>query len=98
MVERVGTHFPLEWPYGNDELEIFNKTHEQIKNHFSNQRNLLINTTWFGSQFDNLFLLCVIDPEYLYQEDLQKIISKYKIKKVHRIGMYEGEPMEWNFH
>ena len=113
MVERIGAHFPLDWPYGNDELYIINKTHEQIKNHFPNQRNLLINTTWFGSQFDNdcwtkamnlegefdnLFLLCVIDPEYLFAEDLQKIINKYQIKNVHRIGMYEGEPFEWNFH
>ena len=42
--------------------------------------------------------MCIIDPEYLFEEDLQKIINKYKIKNVHRIGMYEGERMEWNFH
>ena len=113
MVTRIGTHFPLDWPYGNDELEIFNKTEIQIDKHYTNQRNLLINTTWFGSQFDNtcwteamnlegefdnLFLLCIIDPVYLFEEDLQKIINKYKIKKIHKIGMYEGESLEWNFH
>ncbi len=113
MVTRIGTHFPLDWPYGKDELEIIERTHDQIDANFANQRNLLINLTWFGSQFDNagwkeamhldgeydnLFLLSVIDPEYLFAEDLQKIINKYQIKNVHRIGMYEGEPMEWNFH
>ena len=87
MVTRIGTHFPLDWPYGNDELEIFNKTEIQINKHYTNQRNLLINTTWFGSQFDNncwteamnldgvfdnLFLLCVIDPEYLFEGRLTK--------------------------
>ena len=91
MVTRIGTHFPLDWPYGKDELEIFNKTHSQVDNHFPNQRNLLINTTWFGSQFDNdcwteamnlegeydnLFLLCIIDPEYLFAV-LTAIVKKY---------------------
>ena len=49
-------------------------------------------------EFANLFLLCVIDPQYLFEEELQKIIDKYNIKNIYRIGMYEGEPTEWNFH
>tara|TARA_R100001163_G_C5057448_1_gene193944 strand:+ start:171 stop:1214 length:1044 start_codon:yes stop_codon:yes gene_type:complete len=113
MVTRIGTHFPLDWAYGKDELYIFDKTESQIDKNFPNDRNLLINTTWFGSQFDNagwkdamdlegefanLFLLCVIDPQYLFEEELQKIIDKYNIKNIYRIGMYEGEPTEWNFH
>ena len=114
MTVRIGTHFPLDWVYGKSELDIINKTHNQIDAFFPNQRNLLINTTWFGSQFDNncwndamtlegsfdnLFLLSVVDPVYLFEEDLQKIISKYSIKKVYKIGAgYEGEPLEYNFH
>lgn len=113
MITKIGTHFPINWPYGQDELEIFNSTEKQIKKHFPDQRNLLINTTWFGSQFDNrewekaialdgnydnLFLLCVIDPLYLFQEDEQKLIDKYNIKNVFRIGMFEGSDYEWNFH
>jgi len=113
MITRIGTHFPLNWPYGKNELEIFDSTEKQIKKYFPDQRNLLINTTWFGSQFnngewdkalqlsgeyDNLFLLCVIDPLYLIQDEEQLLVDKYNIKNVFRIGMFEGSPYEWNFH
>lgn len=113
MIVQLGNHFPKGWRYGADEVDIINKTNCQIKEHFPDQRNLLINTTWFGSQFnndcwhtainlqgefDNLFLLCVIDPEYISKHDLELIVSRYNIKNVYRIGMYEGSPYEWNFH
>jgi len=113
MLERVGTHFPLSWQYGPEEKHIFDSTVNQVNNNFPNDRNLVINTTWFGSQFgngewkralsfdtdfDNLFLLSVIDPVYLFDEDLDIIIKKYNIKNIYRIGMFEGSKYEWNFH
>ena len=38
MLVRIGTHFPLSWPYGKDELEIFNSTEMQINQHFPNKK------------------------------------------------------------
>jgi len=113
MLEQVGTHFPKDWQYGPEEIHIFNSTAQQVDKQFPNDRNLVINTTWFGSQFDNgewqralsfnaefdnLFLLSVIDPLYLSDEDLEIIVNKYNIKQVYRIGMFEGSKYEWNFH
>jgi hypothetical protein len=53
MVTVIGTTFPEGWQYGPEEIEIFKSTEQQIATEFAGQRNLLINTTWFGSQFDN---------------------------------------------
>jgi hypothetical protein len=53
MVTIIGTTFPADWQYGPEEIEIFKSTTQQIAENFADQRNLLINTTWFGPQFDN---------------------------------------------
>lgn len=53
MLTRIGTTFPDNWQYGPEEIEMFDKTARQIEDKFPNERNLLINTTWFGPQFDN---------------------------------------------
>lgn len=113
MIERIGTTFPLSWQYGPDEMEIFDSTVDQVNKHFPDDRNLVINTTWFGSQFDNdgwkrinaldckfdnLFLLAVIDPIYLMECDLQFIMTKFGITTVYRIGMFANSEYEWNFH
>ena len=52
MVTRLGYSLPLLWPYGKTDLRIFDSTEKQIDQHFPNKKNLLINTLWFGSQFD----------------------------------------------
>lgn len=116
MVVSIGTTFPPDWQYGQDEIAIFKSTVEQVDQHFADACNLVINTTWFGSQFsnkpwrkilelitlnkqfDNLFLLSVIDPMYLTPEDQQLIVSKLKIKKVYYLGMFADSIYEWNFH
>ena len=53
MFYKIGITFPKDWQYSPEENEIFTKTAEQIKQKFKNQNNLLINTTWFGPQFNN---------------------------------------------
>ena len=53
MLTKIGTTFPSNWTYGSEEIEIFEKTAQQIQSKFPDKRNLLINTTWFGPQFDN---------------------------------------------
>ena len=49
----IGNSFPAEWIYGKYETQIINSVTEQINKQFQNQRNLFINTTWFGPQFNN---------------------------------------------
>jgi len=53
VLDRVGVLFPDSWQYGPMEHEIYNSTGDQIEKHFSHEKNLLINTTWFGPQFEN---------------------------------------------
>ena len=116
MIETVGTTFPESWQYGPEEIAIVISTQAQIDRRFPDQRNLLVNTTWFGpqfdngewtkiqqliqagEQFDNLFLLAVIDPMYLMDQHLQLIQSGLGIATTYRVGMYADSPYEWNFH
>ena len=53
MLTKIGTTFPANWTYGPEEMEIFDKTAKQIEANFTSQSNLLINTTWFGPQFQD---------------------------------------------
>lgn len=112
----IGTTFPANWQYGSEEIEIFKSTADQISKKFAKQRNLLINTTWFGPQFnngewkkveqliasgatfDNLFLLSVIDPVYLTEDNIKYLESSLQTKSTYRIGMFDGSKHEWNFH
>lgn len=116
MIVTVGTTFPESWQYGAEEIAIVTSTQAQIDRAFANQRNLLINTTWFGpqfdndawrqveqliaqqAQFDNLFLLAVIDPMYLMSQDLERMQTALGIATTYRIGMYADSEHEWNFH
>jgi hypothetical protein len=112
----IGTTFPANHQYGPKEIEIFKSTADQINEKFAGQCNLLINTTWFGPQFnngewekvekliasnatfDNLFLLSVIDPVYLTEDNIKYLESGLKTKSTYRIGMFGGSKLEWNFH
>jgi hypothetical protein len=113
MVTVIGGTFPTSWLYGVQEKHIVDSTARQIDRYFPDANNLLINTTWFGSQFDNkrwqsalelehnyknLFLLCVIDPIYLFDHDRQHIVDLYNIQNVYEIGMFQNSQFEWNFH
>jgi hypothetical protein len=113
MVITIGTTFPDDWQYGPEEIEIFRSTVEQVEQHFSSARNLVINTTWFGPQFDNgewkkllavsgpidnLFLLSVIDPLYWNESSIIETQQRLQIKKIYRIGMFADSKYEWNFH
>ena len=53
MLTQIGITFPEDWQYGPEEIEIFDTTAKQINERFKTERNLLINTTWFGPQFNN---------------------------------------------
>ena len=49
----VGTTFPPSSQWHEDEIALIEDVKKQIKGIFFYGNNLLINTTWFGPQFDN---------------------------------------------
>lgn len=75
MITKIGVTFPEDWQYGLQEIEIFNKTAHQIEKKFFESNNLLINTTWFGSQFQT--------GEW---EKLQNLFGKQKFDNLFLLG------------
>jgi hypothetical protein len=49
----VGTTFPKAYQWHIDEIQIIDNVKNQIDIAYPDTKNLLINTTWFGPQFDN---------------------------------------------
>jgi hypothetical protein len=49
----IGNTFPHQWLWGQYEQIYVNSVAEQIQKHYSKEKNLLINLTWFGPQFAN---------------------------------------------
>lgn len=49
----IGCYFPDNWTYGQYEQAMAKNIISQINNKFSLQKNLFINMTWFGPQFNN---------------------------------------------
>ena len=49
----IGTTFPSNSQWHNDEKSLIQSVHQQIDKHFANGKNLFINATWFGPQFAN---------------------------------------------
>ena len=80
-VHVVGTTFSKDSQWYQNERDVIDTVRQQIDIAYPNLNNLLINTTWFGPQFDlklfqnvnsfcdidNLFFLCInIFPGTLY--------------------------------
>ena len=53
MIHFIGSTFPEGAAWYLDEVAAIAAVREQIEAKFPTGRNLLINTTWFGPQFDN---------------------------------------------
>jgi hypothetical protein len=49
----IGTTFPISYQWYADEVGLINKIGNQIDSKYPNSKNLFINTTWFGPQFNN---------------------------------------------
>jgi hypothetical protein len=49
----IGTNFGARDQWGAQEIQLLQTISNQIEVRFSTEKNLLINTTWFGPQFDN---------------------------------------------
>jgi len=53
MIHFIGGTFPVGAAWHNDEVSAIANIRQQIDAKFPSSRNLLINTTWFGPQFNN---------------------------------------------
>jgi hypothetical protein len=116
MIDQIGITFPLTHVYGQDEQEILQSTKNQIEARWPLQRNLLINLTWFGPQFennswstvqqmiknnvefDNLFLVNIIDPVYITEQQINDLQKGLGASKVFKIGLWEHSAHSWHFH
>ena len=53
MIVYLGTTFPSDWLWSTYENNCINTLKQQIETEFKDDKNLLINLTWFGPQFNN---------------------------------------------
>ena len=52
MTDFIGETFPEDWLWSKYENQCIDSIRTQIDRKFAGQRNLLVNMTWFGPQFD----------------------------------------------
>ena len=101
MIKFVGNKFGVGEPWSKQEHYIIDSVQKQIQNKFNNDRNILINLTWLGPQFnngvwesllelnesyDNVFWLASVDPISLDKKQRQNIVKNLNASKVFEIG------------
>jgi DNA-binding protein Fis len=105
----IGTTFANNSQWHEDEINLINVIKNQIDNKFIGN-NLLINTTWFGPQFDNdeyqkiskiknidnIFFLASVDPVMLVQDQLDEIANNVGAKHSYFLGNFDTE-YQFNF-
>ena len=92
MLEFIGTTFPKSSQWYEDEIYAIETIKPQIDQQFPNQKNLFINTTWFGPQFDNgqykkFEEICVsqqFDNVFLLAAADPVFLADYQMVEVHK--------------
>jgi len=107
----IGLTFPDTWLWRHYEEQCVDSLLRQIQRKFKAQRNLVINTTWFGPQFtnyawqefeklnetfDNLFLLATVDPAMITDATISQMVAKLGNPTVYKIGNFDTE-YHYNF-
>lgn len=106
MIVFVGATFTNNL-WGTYEKIIIKNIYEQIDKQFPNSRNLFINCTWFGPQFnnqqydaarnlieqnfDNLFLLATVDPVMINTQQIDDMINNFGHPKLFKLGNFDTE-------
>ena len=102
-VQVVGTTFKTNSQWHHNEREVINIIRQQIDTAYPTVNNLLINTTWFGPQFDltlfqsidhfcnidNLFFLATVDPVMLTVDQLSEISNRLGAKQTFYLGNFD---------
>ena len=104
-VHVVGTTFNANSQWHQDERDVVATIQRQIDTTYPNVNNLLINTTWFGPQFDltlfrsidsfcnidNLFFLATVDPVMLNADQLNEISNRTGAKQIFYLGNFDTQ-------
>ena len=101
MIHFIGTQFPPSFLWARYEISIIDSVKKQINIKFADQKNLLINLTWFGPQFnngeyskyleligqkfDNLFLLSTVDPAMINPPQIEEMVVNLGNPKLYKI-------------
>lgn len=102
---KIGTTFARNSQWHQDEINLVANIESQINRMFPTGNNLLINTTWFGPQFDNgeyiklskfrnvdrLFFLASVDPVMLNREQLDTISLQLGVDETYYIGNFDTD-------
>lgn len=107
MIVYIGATFPSDWLWSAYEHQCINTLKQQIETKFKDDKNLLINLTWFGpqfnngeyakylkvvgQQFDNLFLLSTVDPAMINTEQINNIVASLGNPTLYKIGNFDNE-------
>jgi hypothetical protein len=101
MLDFVGTHFAINEPWGKQEYYIIDTVKRQVELNFPDDRNLIINITWLGPQFnngiwdqvlnikdeyDNLFWLAPVDPLTVTKKQRNQVEQQIGVKRVFHVG------------
>ena len=104
-VHVVGTTFSKDSQWYQNERDVIDTVRQQIDIAYPNLNNLLINTTWFGPQFnltlfqnvnsfcdiDNLFFLATVDPVMLTVDQLCEISNHTGAKQTFYLGNFDTQ-------
>lgn len=107
MLKFIGNTFPTTWIWSTYETNIIQRVSNQIEQVFPSDRNLFINLTWFGPQFtpgswneyltikheqwDNLFLLCTVDPAMIPPPIINQMVTELGNPRLFKIGNFDTE-------
>lgn len=101
----IGTTFTSFSQWHKNEVNLVKSMCNQIDNKFPDKRNLLINTTWFGPQFnngefeklenyenqvDNLFFMSSVDAPMISPPQIDSIIKRMNPNKTFFLGNFDG--------
>ena len=114
MLEQIGVTFPKSSQWYEDEIHVIESLTAQINAHFPEQKNLFVNTTWFGPQFKNgqyekFEKLCAkfkFNNLFLLAAADPIFLADYQIKEVHQKSGADrlylighfDSPFAFNFH
>lgn len=107
----IANFFPKEWVYGEYEQSIFHDIQQQIDQRFSDQQNLLFNTTWrpqpsedteiqqfltSGKKLDNLFVVSTVDYFLPHHCSLiNEIVERTGAKHIYCLGNFDTPKPNW---
>jgi hypothetical protein len=107
MIKYIGTGFPPEWLWSKYEKHCIDSIMNQVEIKFPNSKNLVVNLTWFGpqfdngqwaqylelqgQQFDNLFLLSTVDPAMINPPQIEQMVQCLGNPQLHKIGNFDTE-------